>query len=55
MKAALIVMLAILAGLFSGVGQASIGSASPPYPGTLVLLGSGMVGVAVWARRKMRK
>jgi hypothetical protein len=55
MKIALIVMLVILVGLLSGVGQASIGSASPPDPGTLVLLGSGMVGIAVWARRKLKR
>jgi hypothetical protein len=55
MKIALIVMLVILVGLLSGVGQASIGSALPPEPGMLVLLGAGMVGIAVWGRRKFKR
>ena len=55
MKLGLIVMLAILFGIFSGVGQASIGSGTPPDPGTLVLIGSAVVGVSVWARRKLKR
>ena len=55
MKIALIVLLVMLVGLVGGVGQASIGSASPPDAGTLVLLGTGMVGVALWGRRKFKR
>lgn len=55
MKIALIVMLVILGGLMSGVGQASIGGALPAEPGVLVLLGVGMVGIAVWGRRKFKR
>jgi len=54
-KIALIVTLVILGGLLSGVGQASIGGTLPAEPGVLVLLGAGMVGIAVWGRRKFKR
>ena len=55
MKVSLIVILVVLVGLLGGVGQASIGSALPPEPGMLVLIGAGMVGIAVWGRRKFKR
>jgi len=55
MKIAWMITLVVLVGLLSGVGQASIGAAPPIDSGTLVLLGTGMIGVALWARRKFRR
>ncbi|MBE0605337.1 MAG: hypothetical protein IH610_03515 [Deltaproteobacteria bacterium] len=55
MKIALMFTLVVLVGLLSGVGQASIGGTPPINSGTLVLLGTGVVGFAVWGRRKFRK
>jgi hypothetical protein len=55
MKIALMFTLVVLVGLLSGVGQASIGGTPPISSGTLVLLGTGVVGFAVWGRRKFRR
>jgi hypothetical protein len=55
MKTFLIFLIVIFVGLFSGVGIASFGGPLPASSGTLVLFGSGLVGLALWGRRKFRR
>jgi hypothetical protein len=55
MKGAFILLFAVFIGLFGGVGIASYGSAPVASSGTLVLFGSGLVGLALWGRRKFRR
>jgi hypothetical protein len=55
MKIGLIALLVVLAGVFSGVGLAAFGKAPPESSGALVLLGSGVVGLALWGRSKFRR
>jgi hypothetical protein len=55
MKTLLIILILSLLGLFSGVGIASFGSAPPASSGVLVLFGSGLIGLALWGRRKFRR
>jgi hypothetical protein len=38
-----------------GVGVASISIHLVPEPGTLVLLGAGVAGFALWGRRRMKR
>ena len=57
MKMAIVIMLlivAILVVVLSDVGQASIGSAYPPDPGMLILIGSGVAGIGMWGRNKAK-
>ena len=56
MKMIVIMMLVLFVGFFSGVGQASIGGTSfLPDSSGLIFLGSGMIGAALWIRRKMTR
>jgi len=55
MRMTIVVMLAVIIGFFGGVGQASIGSVYSPDSGALVLVGSAVVGVTMWARRKVKR
>jgi hypothetical protein len=55
MKSFIIILLIIFLSLLSGVGIASLGYIPPASSGTLVLFGSGLVGVALWGRRKFRR
>ncbi len=54
-KSLFVILLVLFVGLFGGVGIASIGSAPPASSGTLVLLGSGLIGFALWGRRRFRR
>ena len=53
MKMAAIITLAILIVIFIEV-KTSIVGVYQPNPGAMILFGSGMIGVAVWGRRKAR-
>ena len=53
MKIAAIITLAILMVIFVEV-KASIAGVYPPNPGSMIVIGSGMIAVAVWGRRKAR-
>lgn len=55
MKTGIIILLVAFIGMFSGVGLAAFGNAPPASSGALVLLGSGVVGLALWGRRKFRR
>jgi hypothetical protein len=55
MKPFIIIMLVAFVGLFSGVGIASFGNTPPVASGPLLLLGSGLVGFALWGRKKFRR
>ncbi|MEW6721345.1 MAG: hypothetical protein AB1346_12920 [Thermodesulfobacteriota bacterium] len=55
MKSPLIIMLVALVALLSDVGQASIGGVQPPDAGTLILFGTGVVGFAIWGRRRLKR
>ena len=55
MKTFFVAVLLVFIGLFSGVGIAAYGGAPVVSSGTLVLFGSGIVGLALWGRRKFRR
>jgi len=58
MKVAIFIMLPIVGILFAvltDVGQASIGNVFPPDPGSLILFGSGVAGIGMWGRNKVKK
>jgi len=55
MNTFLIFLIVIFVGLFSGVGIASFGAPLQASSETLVLFGSGLVGLALWGRKKFRR
>ena len=57
MKIAVIVCLVIffVVTFFFDAVQASAGVAFPPNPGAMILVGSGVVGVAMMARNKLKR
>jgi hypothetical protein len=55
MRTLFIFLLVSFVLLLSGVGIASFGSIPAASSETLVLFGSGLVGLALWGRRKFRR
>jgi len=54
MRMAIVVIIAVVIVFFGDVGQAAIGGVYSPDSGALVLVGSTVVAVTMWARRKIR-
>jgi hypothetical protein len=55
MKILFVFLVVSFVWLFSGIGIASFGSIPAASSKTLVLIGSGLVGLALWGRRKLRR
>gem|GEM_PF-4930960 len=55
MKIIIVITLAIIISLLGGVGQAAISSVCPQDSGTLLFVGSSVVGAMVWVRGKIKK